>query len=222
MQLSRRVNEEAREVKEVLVVENEEVWRVRLRNVLERAGYGVTVVASLADIIEALLEAGKPSLVVVDASLTSDASNRDGCEIIKKMGDVPAVCISAHMSPDEVTRLGLMGRFVDKNQFDKRRFLEIVEKSISPYNMQKKSPEKNADAQGGRAGKQVEEAVEKAVQPLQEKRTKMWSDEELDAVVKFAVQPHEEVIRVMKLGFSLLLVEAAIAALYVLWMLWWR
>jgi len=49
-----------------------------------------------------------------------------------------------------------------------------------------------------------------------------WTDGEVDAAVSQALKPYKETIQVMKLGFSLLLVEVGIAALYLLWRLWWR
>ncbi len=98
---------------------------------LQKAGYHVTVVASVPDVIESLLKVGKPSLVIVDASLSQNATNRDGCELVEKMSGIPIVCISAYLDREEVNRLGLMGRFVDKNNFDKKAFLNLVKESIS-------------------------------------------------------------------------------------------
>lgn len=118
-------------MKQILVVENEGVWQIRLKKILEKEGYHVTVVASIPDVIEALLMGGKPSLVIVDASLSNSATNRDGCVIVEKMGAIPTVCISAYLDTEEVERLGLLGRFVDKNEFDKKRFLNVVKKSLS-------------------------------------------------------------------------------------------
>ena len=118
-------------MKQVLLVENEMIWQIRLTKILVKAGFYVTLVASIPDVIESLLEVGKPSLVIVDASLSQSVANRDGCAIVEKMKGIPTVCISAYMDPEEVKRLGLMGRFVDKNSFDKKIFLNIVEDSIS-------------------------------------------------------------------------------------------
>ena len=78
---------------EVLVVEDAVNWQHRLKHMLGKAGYAVSVAASVIDVSEVLASKDMPSLAIVDVGLVArDTQDRTGLEIIKRIGRIPTIC----------------------------------------------------------------------------------------------------------------------------------
>ena len=124
----------------ILVVEDMPKWQDRLKIILEKAGYSVTVAGS-AHAAKKQLSRGTAELIVLDMSLIiDDASDRQGRGILKQIRDknlhIPVVCISAYLKPSEavdvVARKGAKW-FFDKAEFAERQyeFLQEIKCALS-------------------------------------------------------------------------------------------
>jgi CheY-like chemotaxis protein len=85
----------------IMVVEDEGVVSIDIRNMLKRAGYGIAAVAFQGDEAVAKAEASAPDLVLMDIGLKGEI---DGIEAAKRIRDrlqVPVVFLTGFA--DEVT-----------------------------------------------------------------------------------------------------------------------
>ena len=94
----------------ILIVDDEEVVRLSLRDLLEISGY--TVVGAAADGVEALemVEAVQPDVVLMDISMP----RMDGLRAAEKLmasHPLPVVFLTAHSDPATVARAGASGGY---------------------------------------------------------------------------------------------------------------
>lgn len=208
-------------MRSVLVVEDAPNWQRELKRILEKAGYTVFVAASSADVIRVLLEAGIPSLTVIDISLTlGDPGDRKGWEIMQRINNImPVVCVSGYLQPTEVKQLygqELAERFFHKKEFDEKHFLKEVEELTSSWDVNRKDiATKMEIAPIGISPKVINEKDER-IQFLEESIRSMWKDKEVDIAVETAIRPYNRVIKTMRLVFFILLSEMVIATILLL------
>ncbi|ACL58166.1 ATP-binding protein [Methylobacterium nodulans] len=96
--------------RQVLLIEDDEATRIVASTYLERLGHEVIAACDGASAVEAL-EQFRPDIIVTDVSLP----DFDGPEVVarlrERLGDphLPAVCMSAHVFPDDVERFVSLG-----------------------------------------------------------------------------------------------------------------
>jgi ActR/RegA family two-component response regulator len=124
----------------ILVIEDQENWRSRIRRVLERAGYAVTAVGSREEALQTLRE-HLYHLAIVDLSLESgDAQDEQGMHILQDMQDmglseaVTTIILSGHGTTERMRTAfrdyGVVD-FLSKREFDADELLTTVRKAWS-------------------------------------------------------------------------------------------
>ncbi len=92
---------------QILVVEDESVVALNIRNRLRRDGYNVPTVATTGE--EAIRKASelKPDLVLMDIVLKNDLDGVDAAAAIRREMDIPIIYLTAHADKDTVQRAKL-------------------------------------------------------------------------------------------------------------------
>ncbi len=124
----------------ILVVEDDRRWREGiLKETLVKAGYAVET-ASTCPEASARLDEMDFSLVVVDIRLSEmDDKNNEGIDVLQTIAEhhpsVPALVVSARLTPALTQRVlvNLKAKWiVEKDKFDLKEFVELVEKYALP------------------------------------------------------------------------------------------
>jgi DNA-binding NarL/FixJ family response regulator len=122
----------------VLVVEDDVQWRRIYEELLLDAGYAPYFAVSYGE-ARGWLQRVEFALALVDLNLASSAApegNRDGFYLLRatKQRGVPAVVVSALGDPADIDRaydeFGIFA-FVEKEGFDRRNFLRLLEEAIN-------------------------------------------------------------------------------------------
>ncbi len=115
----------------ILVVEDHPQWRNMLQQTLEGAGYAVNSAETLLGAVQRL-QATKFDAVVVDVRLEdTDPRNFDGQLLLGHLLEkaLPAVVVTAYATPELARRAFRRYNvvdFIDKAEFDKDEFLQVV------------------------------------------------------------------------------------------------
>lgn len=120
----------------ILVVENRKTWRDRLKRYLESEGYAVETAASYGEAL-GRLQHSDFDLAVVDLKLGADEKNLDGVELLDDAAqrEIPAIVVSGRATVGLARRVYAdydVVQFIDKQTFDRDRFVEIVEEALNP------------------------------------------------------------------------------------------
>lgn len=121
-----------------LVVEDDAGWRELLKELLEDAGLEVVSCTSFAEAM-GFLRREEWRLVVVDLELSSSVErhNQDGLELldVARAAGVGAIVVSGTGSLETIERAYREERvfaFFEKQSFERKAFLEIVERGLKP------------------------------------------------------------------------------------------
>ncbi|MGQ9625290.1 MAG: response regulator [Anaerolineae bacterium] len=119
----------------ILIIDDDEKWRTRLKFIMESEGYSVSSVASF-DAARDILSTLKFDLVTVDIKLNDGAGDEIGPEwefLLELVGHSHAIVISGHATPqmvrDALKRYGAVD-FVEKQHFDFQELKEIVRRAL--------------------------------------------------------------------------------------------
>ena len=121
----------------ILVVEDDQFWQIILGGELERAGYYVDTVASLAEAIEKL--EGEPyHVVLTDISLDKRPWNDDGVKLLQWVRERYPTTKTLAISSRSVSGLDKAGfrkkygalEYIERIDFEPHQFLEWVAKAV--------------------------------------------------------------------------------------------
>lgn len=90
----------------ILIVEDEAIAALEMKETLERLGNEVPlVIASGDEVLGAVLRL-HPDLVIMDIHLRSFIDGIDAAERLKMLGDIPVIYVTAYPNPDIRERAG--------------------------------------------------------------------------------------------------------------------
>jgi DNA-binding NtrC family response regulator len=124
------------QIKQVLIVEDDQQWQGILSETLEDAGYGVTVIGDYPAGRQALQES-RFDLVVVDLELDRSAPMFEGQRLLNLISrqhtETPCIVVSAQNDPQIVREAFKRYRVVDfigKDIFDIPTFMDAVHTAL--------------------------------------------------------------------------------------------
>lgn len=97
--------------KKILIVEDQLIIAMDLKQTLEGLGYGVTGIAGTAEECFKYFEQEKPDLVLMDIMLSGNVDGIYAAEVIHKDFDVPIIYLTAHSDDNSLLRANLTGPY---------------------------------------------------------------------------------------------------------------
>ena len=90
---------------QVMIVEDQQMLVMGLRNILQRLGYNVSDVAASGD--EALEKAGEKhhDVILMDIRLKGDMDGIEAARLVREQYDIPVIFVSAYADEDTLERL---------------------------------------------------------------------------------------------------------------------
>lgn len=121
----------------ILIVEDDEDWRVRLTSYLGKQDYDIQSIGEYADAVKLLTEKQFDTLIL-DLRLIDTGQNFEGMTLLdmirnKQHNDVPVIIISAYATVEHVMagfkQYNIFG-FQSKQQFDRVKYLQMVQNAV--------------------------------------------------------------------------------------------
>jgi CheY-like chemotaxis protein len=117
---------------QIIVVEDETIVALDLKNRLTRLGYSVPAMAATGPEAIAVAEKYQPDLILMDIRLQGDMDGIEAAQIIRQRASVPVIYLTAISSPDTINRAkstGPVGYLV--KPFDERDLLALIKSALS-------------------------------------------------------------------------------------------
>ena len=119
----------------ILVVEDERLWRNRLKKYLESEDYIVETAVSYGEALRRLRHSFF-DLTVIDLALGPGEENLDGMELLDDAShrQIPAIVVTGRGTIELARRAyedcGVIG-FIEKASFERERFISIVREALT-------------------------------------------------------------------------------------------
>ena len=116
----------------ILIVEDEIIVALNLRNKLMQHGYNVVDLVSTGEESIAVAEASKPDLILMDIRLKGDMDGIDAATEIRSKLDVPIIFLTAYI--DEITKgraESIASNYLHK-PFDASRLYDTIDATLMP------------------------------------------------------------------------------------------
>ncbi|PKL18594.1 MAG: hypothetical protein CVV49_05230 [Spirochaetae bacterium HGW-Spirochaetae-5] len=97
--------------KKILIVEDQLIIAMDLKQTLEVLGYGVIGIAGSADECFLYFEKERPDLILMDIMLSGSIDGISAAEVIHKDFDVPIIYLTAHSDDNSLLRANLTGPY---------------------------------------------------------------------------------------------------------------
>jgi len=100
----------------ILIVEDEGLIALHLRELLQKSGYDVTDAVPSGEDALTCLEASIPDLVIMDITLNGKLDGIETARKIRKRSDIPIIFLSAHpeskrlMATEDIAPYGFLGK----------------------------------------------------------------------------------------------------------------
>jgi len=128
--------------KTILIVEDEGIVAIDIRNTLERLGYGVGSVVSYGE--EAVTRAAEtmPDLVLMDIMLKGHMDGIEAADLIRQRLDIPVVYLTAHADKSTLERARVTEPFgYVMKPFQERELYTTIEMALYKHSMEVRSPD---------------------------------------------------------------------------------
>ena len=127
---------------QILVVEDDVIIVMELRDKLQSLGYAVAGVASYGE--EAIAKAGetRPDLVLMDIKLKGEMDGVEAAEEIRERFDIPVICLTAYADENTLQRAKVTepyGYII--KPFEKRELYSTIETALYKHEMERKLKE---------------------------------------------------------------------------------
>jgi DNA-binding NtrC family response regulator len=143
-------------LKRILVVEDEEEWQTKLRDILVRDGYRVDVEPTYGTALS-MFQREDFDLVLIDLSLVpGEALDRQGLALAEDLAarGIPAVIVTGYGAIEDVRKAvfeyGVFD-FLDKGEFDLAKFKRVVAEAIARKPKKKPKKDKEEEKKRGKS-----------------------------------------------------------------------
>jgi DNA-binding response OmpR family regulator len=137
-----------KQMKSLLIVEDEQIVALSLRLELEQLGYDVVGIASTEDEAVSFFQEYNPSLVLMDINLESGGSGIEAAKRINAIRHVPIVYVTAYANDDivkEANEANPIGYIV--KPYNLREIKAVIETSLNRFKHEKEIIESEAKLQ---------------------------------------------------------------------------
>lgn len=93
----------------IAIAEDEVLIADLLHRIVETSGHAVVGCARTGEELVAVVERERPDLVLVDIKLARGSDGLTAAQTVRSRFGVPAIAITAHLTPEEARNAGLLG-----------------------------------------------------------------------------------------------------------------
>ena len=121
----------------ILVVEDESIVALDIKNHLRRFGYGVQGPAASAASALAIIEESRPDLILMDIKIQGDIDGLEASRIIREKYSLPVILLTAYADEQTLNRAKMSGPFgYILKPFDERELRTTIEMALYRHSME--------------------------------------------------------------------------------------